>query len=171
MSSKSILIRNFVYQESYAIWLKNKMNTDIEFLRSTYEEYLLNDQTLGVFMAKGEGFEAMLWQNLADHEVNVSFVLDYFRQKIIPLGYYAYMSDQKEQVMDGGERLLFERHYLKPTINLNSIDSQNRNQHYGNITLENCIQSKQGKQLKIMSGRYPNRTYLSFHQLVALLLN
>jgi hypothetical protein len=147
----------------------NGLQNDIKCLKEVYEEYLIKNYSDYIIYEKGNGFEAMLWKDLDLLEINASFVLDYFRKRVVPLGYYLYMSDKNEQVMDGGQRVLSERHYLKPTLNINSKGLENT--HYGNLTLENAIKSSESKLLKIVSGRYPGQSHKGFHQLIALLLN
>ena len=167
--NSTILIRNFDYQESFKDWVLDGLQQDIVCLKEVYEEYLLKDYSDYITYEKGNGYEAILWKDLDLLQINASFMLDYLRQKVIPLGYYLYMSDKNEQVLDGGERVLYERHYLKPIGSI-KLDGANKS-HYGNITLENAIQSSESKFMKIVSGRYPDQVHEGFHQLIAQLLN
>lgn len=167
--SSNILIRDFDFKESYHDWLVHDQKKDISCLREYYEEYLIHGQTDFVHVESKSGFEAILWNNLDTLDVNPSFVLDYFRLKTIPMGYYSYMSDTKMEVIDGGGRVTYERHYLKPLSGIKPTADQELN--YGNISFENCIKGNEGVFLKIISGRYPGKDYASFHRFIAKLLD
>lgn len=142
---------------------------DMAVLRNAYEGFLLGQDNNHLRTEKGDGYEAILWSKLMFMEVNVSFVLDFLRSRVIDLKYYNYLSDTRLEVNDGGAKLNFERHYLKPLMGV-KLESHEY-PSYGNISLENCSQSNgQNAMLKIMVTYYQGSNARSFQSLMRLLL-
>jgi len=164
-----ILLRTFEFKQAFEDWMLYRSDVEIEVLRKAYETLLLGGESPYLKYEKGDGYEAILWNSLIKQEVNVSFMLDYLRTRIITLKYYNYVSDTKTEVMDGGIKFLFERHYLKPLkgVKLDGDVSPN----YGNINLENCKQSdSQNSFLKIMVTYYTGSSAQPFQTLMRELL-
>ncbi len=159
-----ILIRNFKFKDDYQYWIKNYASSDIDALRQVFEHYLLkNNNQYGCF-ERGQGYIGFLWKEI-EVNINYPFIMDFWREKIVKLAYYNYLSDQKTEFLDGGARLMIDRHYLKPLagIQLNKTNELN----FGNVVIE-AGQNHQGQFLflKLLVMQYPQNTYLSFENLL-----
>ena len=131
---------------------------------------MLGNDSKYITYEKGQGHEAVLFSYVQELDINVSFLLDYLRGKVIALYYYNYLSDTKTEFMDGGVRLYYERHYLKP---INGIKPKDENEnHFGNVLLENCVPTHQNNLLlKIMVTPYPQAKVQPFSILMKALLS
>ncbi len=168
-SPSKILLRNFEFKQAFDEWQMVQCTNDLAVLRGAYEEYLLGKDNAHLHTEKGDGYEAILWNNLLEKNVQVSFMLDFLRTRVIALKYYNYLSDTRLEVMDGGVKMNFERHYLKPLmgVKLENVEYPS----YGNISLENCCQSNQKNALlKIMVTYYPGSSAQPFQTLMRQLL-
>lgn len=171
MSSPSkILLRNFEFKQAFDEWLLVQCDADLAVLRAAYEGFLLGRENENLRTERGDGYEAILWNNLLAENVHVSYLLDFLRTRVIALKYYNYLSDTRLEVMDGGVKMNFERHYLKPLTGV-KLDNMSY-PSYGNISLENCSQINQNNALlKIMVTYYPGKSAQPFQSLMRQLLD
>ena len=167
-AESKLLLRNFDFQSSFEDWKQNEAAEELSCLKEFYEELLLRQSSNHTLAEKGNGYQAILWIDLDLLEFNPSYLIDFLKPKVIALGYYSYLSDYKEEFLDGGKKVVYERHYLKPLQGIKP--NQKHSLNFGNITLENCIVNGVGSQLKIMSGRYPGIKFQSFEKLMKVLL-
>jgi len=162
-----ILLRDFVFKNNYQDWLLFQKKADIDKMQSIYEQYLIHNYLKDAQHEIGQGFEAFLWKNTFD--INLPFVMDYWREKVIKLGYYNYVSDQKTEYLDGGIKRIYERHYLKPLSGIKLIE--NSGSSYGNVSIEVCLgNDKSALFIKLAVTKYPEISYQSFESLLGILV-
>lgn len=169
-NQNKILLRDFNYKQALEDWKIESRMKEIDTLRSIFEDLLLGKDSKYILFEKGQGHEAVLYQHLNKLSVNVSFMLDFLRGKVIGLRYYNYLSDTKTEFLDGGNKLSYERHFLKPIHGIRP--NEENSHHFGNVLLENCIPNKGDNiMLKIMVTPYPNVEVKPFPVLMKILLS
>ena len=84
-----------------------------------------------------------------------SYILEYFKERVLELGYAIYTSDRKLSDKENGVQQV-DRHYLKPAI----TDTQPPvDQKYGNVLIELFTLNDEVQYLKVMVSVYSDRSY------------
>ncbi|GAB3329779.1 hypothetical protein GCM10027429_06140 [Marivirga atlantica] len=106
--------------------------------------------------------------NIEVSDRDFHFLLDYFKHKLLALGYRQAGSDSKVTAKDGFV-LTVDKFYMKPPLQVEPpID-----QLYGNIAIELHLMDDKPNYLKLMASIYSDRMYKEhqdFDELVELLL-
>jgi len=132
--SVAMLVRNHQYKQQYRRWMTK--NHQQELLKNLYTSFTLSK--LGVtgdvplhYFSDGRAHHILIHYIDPMDKVVLSFIQDYFRDKIMRLGFNLYHSERR--VMDRvGYTDTIERHVLKPYIPSFAIDDVHE-RFYGNI--------------------------------------
>lgn len=82
------------------------------------------------------------------------YLVDHWKELILRQGYYSYISDFRNELLDGGLRLRIERHYLKPEVGEQLPNNEPVSRLYGNITLELIMSGQEVGYLKLTMGYF-----------------
>jgi len=84
-----------------------------------------------------------------------SYLMEYFKESVLELGYSIYTSDRKLKDHENGVQQV-DRHYLKPSLTNTEppID-----QKYGNVLIELFTLDEEIQYLKVMVSVYSDRSY------------
>lgn len=84
-----------------------------------------------------------------------AFLLEYFKDRVLDLGYTIYTSDRKLKDLENGVQQI-DRHYLKPAL---SETEPPIDQKYGNVLIELFSLDEEIQYLKVMVSVYSDRSY------------
>jgi hypothetical protein len=135
-AQSGMLVRSYSFKRHYRNWIAQ--NHPSELLKSIYTTFTLNkagvqgDLPLLYFPLRN-GDQILIHQ--LDHfgKDTLSFLSDYFRDRIVRLGYKLYLSD-KQIISHQSHSARVERHILHPRKDL-AIADEKLPQLYGNIEL------------------------------------
>lgn len=84
-----------------------------------------------------------------------AFLLDYFKDVVLSLGYTVYTSDRKYKDLNSGVQRI-DRHYLKP---LSDSTKPPIDQKFGNVLIELFFLDDEVQYLKLMVNVYSDRSF------------
>jgi len=151
------LERSDRYEENYSGWVESQVGNILSELQQAYNKsnarglynpafHVYNsDQSNGFFFNYHMEFESE----------EFSYLLDYFKETVVDLGYTVYTSDTKYKDLESGVQKI-DRHYLKPTQEGSEMPM---NQKYGNVLIELFILNDEVQYLKLMANIYSDRNF------------
>ncbi|MDL5049868.1 hypothetical protein QQ054_28045 [Oscillatoria amoena NRMC-F 0135] len=86
-----------------------------------------------------------------------TYLMDLMQETLIAVGYFNYMSDQKQQTLDGGVKQTIDRHYMKPATIFETTDISKLDRLYGNVTIETFYEDNEEQLLKLTCNYYSER--------------
>ncbi len=92
---------------------------------------------------------------------NFQHLADYFRDKVIKMGYRLVNADRR--ILDRGNYVeSIEKYYLKPPLSAEDLaqHSVQNNQMFGNISIEHVLIDNQPSYLKVLASIYSDRQFL-----------
>jgi hypothetical protein len=133
---QEMLVRSYGWKQNYRRWIEN--NKHVEPLKNLYTSYTLTK--LGItgdipmHRFHSNGSENLLVHYLEPYgKDQLSFLQDYFRDRIMRIGYSLYISD-KQSIERVGYVETIERHILNPFVPAFSI-SEPIEQLYGKVVI------------------------------------
>ena len=135
-NTSAMLVRSFSYRQAFRTWLAKHHHN--ELLKSIYTSFTLSkvgvqgDFPLSYFpLRTGDQIHIHYLDALGKN--TFPYLMDYFRDRIMRLGYKLYLSD-KQIINHQSHSARMERHILHPRKDL-AIAGQKLPQLYGNIEL------------------------------------
>jgi hypothetical protein len=119
-SESGMLVRSHAYKRNYRKWISE--NRHAELLKNIYTAFMLSkagihgDLPLHYFPLKN-GDQVLIHQLDLLGKMTFSFLSDYFRDRLMGLGYKLYQSDF-QQLMHQSRNSRIERHILHPRLDL-----------------------------------------------------
>jgi len=119
-SESGMLVRSYTYKRNYRKWISQ--NRHVELLKNIYTAFTLSkagihgDLPLHYFSLKN-GDQVLIHQLDFLGKTTFSFLSDYFRDRLMGLGYKLYLSDF-QQLMHQSRISRIERHILHPRIDI-----------------------------------------------------
>lgn len=152
------LHRSPAYQEAYGQWSGSpEARGLIAAVEKSY--YLKKNHIAGEYpvhlfeSAAANGFALSYHPNIQARQFQ--FLLDYFRDRVLRMGYRLANTDRKIKEKESYISTT-EKHYLKPPI---SKDRKIADQRYGNILLEYVLIDQQPSYLKLMVTIYSDHLF------------
>lgn len=168
---KEALVRSAPYLQHYAEWKSSPQSLAlISKIEKAY--YKKRNQVDGFYQlhllrsGPANGFALSYHPEIGER--NFKFLFDYWRDRVLSLGYHLKNTDRYTREMPDYVQTT-EKHYLKPPANLQQLPI---NQQYGNVLLEHVQINRQPSFLKVQVNIYADHLYtkaLSFDDLVAYL--
>lgn len=124
-SDSGMLVRSFAYKRSYRKWISQ--NQHVELLKNIYTAFTLNkagihgDLPLHYFPLKN-GDQVLIHQLDFLGRSTFSFLSDYFRERLMRLGYKLYLSDF-QQLIHQSRISRIERHILHPRSDISPYEN------------------------------------------------
>ena len=124
-SESGMLVRSYAYKRSYRKWISQ--NQHVELLKSIYTAFTLNkagvhgDLPLHYFPLKN-GDQVLIHQLDFLGKLTFSFLSDYFRERLMRLGYKLYLSDF-QQLIHQSRISRIERHILHPRTDISPYEN------------------------------------------------
>lgn len=124
-SEKGMLIRSYAYRRSYRKWIFQ--NQHVELLKNIYTAFTLNkagihgDLPLHYFPLKN-GDQVLIHHLDFWGKSTFSFLSDYFRERLMRLGYKLYLSDF-QQLIHQSRISRIERHILHPRSDISPFEN------------------------------------------------
>ncbi|MFN5370336.1 MAG: hypothetical protein ACK5B6_02635 [Bacteroidia bacterium] len=124
-SESGMLVRSFAYKRSYRKWISQ--NQHVELLKNIYTAFTLNkagihgDLPLHYFPLKN-GDQVLIHQLDFLGRSTFSFLSDYFRERLMRLGYKLYLSDF-QQLIHQSRISRIERHILHPRSDISPYEN------------------------------------------------
>lgn len=151
------LRRSQAYQQAYGQWLGSKEAQElIGAVEKSY--YLKKNQVAGEYpvhlfeSAAANGFALSYHPNIQARQFQ--FLLDYFRDRVLTLGYRLANTDRQIKEKESYIKTT-EKHYLKPPLSKGRIADQ----RYGNVLLEYVLIDQQPSYLKLMVTIYTDHLF------------
>jgi len=151
------LERSDRYEQNYSGWVESQVGNILSELQQAYNKsnarglynpafHVYNsDQSNGFFFNYHMEFESE----------EFSYLLDYFKETVVDLGYTVYTSDTKYKDLESGVQKI-DRHYLKPTQEGSEMPMD---QKYGNVLIELFVLNDEVQYLKLMANIYSDRNF------------
>lgn len=173
-----VIERSTEFEIAYESW-KSKLSKRriIDWLKTEYTTYLIEEENLDKAIAflntpSAKGFVIHFNQTKYSEE-EITFLFDYFKEKVKDLNYRTYLSDTRTYNRPNWvERV--DKHYLKPSLKINKDNVNDFNQSYGNITIELVYRNDKIWYLKFQAVSYNDRLYKEadpFKELMLSILN
>src|SRR5688572_25915462 len=84
-------------------------------VRELYELFMVGHHAADCSIVQTPTYALFVLYRIDDWNTNsYRFLMDWWRDAIVNQGYYSYMSDVRNELLDGGVRRQIERHFLKP---------------------------------------------------------
>ncbi len=168
---KEALVRNAPYLQRYREWKSSPQSLALvgEIEKAYYDKRNQLEGFYQVYLLQSgpaNGF-ALSYHPGID-ESAFKFLFDYWRDRVLSLGYHLKNTDRHTREMADYIQIT-ERHYLKPPVKL---QQQPINQQYGNVLLEHVQINRQPSFLKVQVNIYADHLYteaLSFDELLTYL--
>lgn len=135
-AQSGMLVRSFAYKRQFRNWIAN--NHHSELLKNIYTSYTLNKAGVQgelplLYFPLRNGNQILLHQLDVFGKATLDFLSDYFRNRLMRIGYKLYLSDL-QHVNHQSHAARTERHILHPRKDL-ALAGQKLPQLYGNIEL------------------------------------
>jgi len=175
MENPRQLLREAEFGKDYQDW-KNGMGKHVALrkVRELYESAMLGYPTRDCDIIQSPTYAMFILHVQDDWSPDFHrFLMDYWRERILQNGYYAYMSDLRSELLDGGLRKTIERHYLKPDVFEAMRNGDPVDRRFGNLTLELTFQGNDVDYFKLTMGFYHERSKkreLGLEKLMEILL-
>jgi hypothetical protein len=153
-----VILRKKNEQLNYAQWLESELRQkQVREIKSAYtlrKHDISSPLTILIYNTSySNGFA--LTYNKFFSESEFRFIFDYFRDKVLDMGYKIANSDRKIREKPNYIETR-EKHYLKPPINYNEGIND---QKYGNILIEHISIDDKPDYIKVMANVYSDRYY------------
>jgi len=169
MISPKKLVRTETYYKQYAQWLTEGQEQALGAFRVDFESTAFDEKDSASQFKQNQQQAYFLW--IPENGINAiqgEFLLDYFKDKVLTLSYYCYLSDSRNEFIPELGNLQVSRHYLKPLFRLKP-QFENK-MHYGNIFIETSDNGPQPFFLKITANYYANDAHELFEKLMEKLV-
>lgn len=135
-AQSGMLVRSFAYKRQYRNWIAQ--NHPTELLKNIYTTYTLNKAGIQgelplLYFPLRNGDQILLHQLDLFGKSTLAFLSDYFRDRMMRIGYKLYLSDV-QHIQHQSHAAKTERHILQPRKDL-ALAGQKLPQLYGNIEL------------------------------------
>lgn len=171
MIQTKALVRSFGFKDRHHHWLSNSLASTLETLRQDYEKAAFEDNAENAYYVATPQQSFFLWipENIKEKDEG-DYLVDYFKDKMKPCGYYNYTSDERRERLPKFGLRIIRRHYLKPLFRIQT-NAESSKSHYGNVFFE---VSNDGENepyfIKITANYYGGETVLPFESLIKYLL-
>lgn len=163
------LLRNDTFSKLYSAWLAEEKNNVIDQFRFDFESIAFEEKDSDSIFKQNQQQAYFLWIPSAEIDpIQGEFLLDFFKEKIIDLSYYSYLSDSRNEFIPDFGNTQVSRHYLKPLFRLKP-QLENKT-HYGNLFIETSESGPKPFFLKITANYYANDEHEMFEKLMEKLL-
>jgi len=152
------LERSVAFQSEYERWkessILNSVLGDLQIAYNNSNAHGAYNPAFHVYNSKqANGFFFNTQMRFTDEIY--SYILEYFKDRVLDLGYSIYTSDRKLSDKENGVQQV-DRHYLKPAL----TDTQPPiDQKYGNVLIELFTLNEEVQYLKVMVSVYSDRNY------------
>lgn len=164
---KETLVRSASYMQQFVEWKSSEQ--PMALIREVEKAYYYKKNQMNGFYqvhllqsAAANGFALSYHPQIG--ETNFRFLFDYWRDRMLHLGYRLRNTDRHTREMPAYIQTT-EKHYLKPPSRLKDLPI---NQLYGNVLLEHVQINRQPSYLKVQVNIYADHLYteaLSFDEL------
>ena len=134
----------------------------IDWLRQQHIEYLINPEQIDRSISflntpSSKGF-AMYFDQVKYEREEILFFFDFLKEKVLGMRYISYVSDVRTYNRPNHIESI-QRHYLKPSIYLKSVEAGKVRQSFGNIAIELLLKDEKPDRLKFSATTYNDRIY------------
>jgi len=134
----------------------------VDWLRQQHIDYLINPEQIDRSISflntpSSKGF-AMYFDRSEYESEEVLFLFDFLKEKVLGMRYISYVSDIRTYNRPDHVESI-QRHYLKPSIYLKSVEEGKVRQAFGNIAIELLLKDEKPDRLKFSATTYNDRVY------------
>lgn len=133
-----------------------------DWLRQQHIEYLINPEQIDRSLSfldtpSSKGF-AIYFSLLSHDQEEAFFLFDLLKERVLGMRYISYVSDIRTYNRPDHIESI-QRHYLKPSIYLKSVEEGKVRQAFGNIAIELLLKDEKPDRLKFSATTYNDRIY------------
>jgi len=152
------LERSATFQAEYESWkdssLLNSVLGDLQIAYNKSNAFDMYNPAFHVYHSQQANGFFFNTQMRFTKEV-YSYLMEYFKETVLELGYSIYTSDRKLKDKETGVQQI-DRHYLKPEL---TVTEPPIDQKYGNVLIELFSLNEEIQYLKVMVSVYSDRSY------------
>lgn len=156
-------------KSDYELWKRTRGREEIlAFINQQYANFLIEPEKLNstaidfIDSISTKGF-VMYFSERRDNLRDFTHLFDYLQERVLRLGYVAYMSDERTYNKELWVETI-QRHYMKPSQRQRKSEDPNKFvQLYGNVMIELFFRNNELANLKFRATNYNDHKFETAH--------